>query len=45
MTDNKKPPIFTDDDRIRLNENTNDYDRHFLPGPEDQEDESTNDEE
>lgn len=42
MTDNK-PPIFTDDDRMRLNENDRDYDRHFLPRPEEQEDKSTND--
>lgn len=43
MTDNK-PPIFTDDDRVRLNENRRDYDIHFLPRPEDKEDKSTNDE-
>lgn len=42
MTDNK-PPIFTDDDRMHLNENGRDYDRHFLPRPEEQEDKSTND--
>lgn len=45
MTDNKKPPIFTDDDCIRLNENGNDCDRHFLPRPEEHDDNSANDEE
>ena len=41
MTDNKKPPIFTDDDRIRLNEDNGDYDRHFLPKPDEQEEKQT----
>lgn len=45
MTDNKKPQIFTDEDRIRLNENRSDFDIHFLPQPEEQEDNSANDEE
>lgn len=44
MSEDKKPPIFTDNDHKRLNEDDGDYNRHFLPRPEEQEDKSTNDE-
>ena len=45
MTDEKKPPIFSEDDHKRLNEDSGDHDRHFLPRPEEQEDKSTNNKE
>lgn len=44
MSNDKKPQIFTDDDRIRLKEDGADYDRHFLPRPDEREDEQTDDE-
>ena len=43
MSDDKKPPIFTDDDRVRLKEKSVDYDRHFLPKPGEQEEKQTDD--
>ena len=44
MNDEKKPPIFTDGELRRLKESNSDYDRHFIPKPEDAEDDSaTND--
>ena len=41
MSDDKKPPIFTDDDRKRLNEDGGDSDRHFLPKPDEREEKQT----
>lgn len=45
MTDDKKSPIFTDDDHKRLNEDGGDCDRHFLPRPEEPDYKSANDDE
>lgn len=41
MNDEKKPPIFTVNDRKRLNEDGGDYDRHFLPKPDEKEEKQT----
>lgn len=44
MNDEKKTPFFTDDELRQLKENVSDHDRHFLPKPEEFDDESkTND--
>lgn len=44
MNDEKKPRIFSDEELRRLQESDGDADRHFLPKPEEFEDESeTND--
>ena len=44
MSNDKKPPIFTDDDRARLKADCVDYDRHFLPRPDEREEKQTDEE-
>lgn len=41
MSNDKKPPIFTDDDQVCLKEDGVDYDRHFLPRPDEREEKQT----
>ena len=44
MSNDKKPLIFTDDDCVRLKEDNVDYDRHFLPRPNEREEKRTDEE-
>lgn len=41
MNVEQKPALFTEEDLKRVKENKQDYDRHFLPKPEKQQDDST----
>jgi len=43
MNDEKKHPIFTDDELRRLKESSSDYDRHFIPKSEDNDSKTAND--